>query len=280
MPLQYQVELTVGADGTPHRVGLPGAYLNAERVGLAPTRFEYATTGGSHYLALHDIIMRDGELRLDRAPPIRQTDLRRKLTFLPAGVPVAGWTDPLPRRNSFVAIHFDAAAIPEPLRGSTNFADPAVYFRDRALCDTLTKLDRAMSRDAPMLGLLAESLCDVAILEFAVWRGRPLPAPRRTATLPAREIARVREYIVANLTTPMTLSDLSRVAGLSKFHFARAFKATVGCSPYQDVLRHRLAAARRLLAAGAAPVDVAAQTGFTSAAQLKRSLRVHPAPAD
>lgn len=101
-----------------------------------------------------------------------------------------------------------------------------------------------MSRDAPMLGLLAESLCDVAILEFAVWRGRPLPAPRRTATLPAREIARVREYIVANLTTPMTLSDLSRVAGLSKFHFARAFKATVGCSPYQDVLRHGAATAR------------------------------------
>lgn len=276
MPFQSQVELTFGADGSPERVSLPGASLNAERVGLAPARFEYATTGVAHYLALHDIVMRDGELRVDRDAPIRQTDLRRKLTFLPAGVPVAGWTDPLPRRNSFVAIHFEEAAIPPPLRGSGSFHDPAVYFRDRGLCDTLTKLDRAMSRDEPMLGLLAESLCDVAIVEFALWRARPHPPARRTPMLPAGKIAQVQEFIAANLNASLSLSDLSRVSGLSKFHFARAFKAAVGCSPYQEVLRVRLAVARQRLADGADMAEVAAQTGFTTAAQLRRSLRQHP----
>ena len=274
--MRSQVELTFGADGAPQRVSLPGAWLNAERVGLAPSRFEYATTGVTHYLALHDIVMRDGELRVDREEPIRQTDLRRKITFLPAGVPVAGWTDPLPRRNSFVAIHFDAAAIPAPLQGSANFDDPAVYFHDRGLCETLTKLDRAMSRDEPILGLLAESLCDVAIVEFALWRAKTQRSPRRAAALAPGQVARVREFIAANLNAPLTLSDLSGVAGLSKFHFARAFKAAVGRSPYQDVLHLRLAVARRQLGAGARLAEVAAETGFTSAAQLRRSLRQHP----
>ena len=274
--MRSQVELTFGADGAPQRVSLPGAALDAERVDLAPSRFEYATTGATHYLALHDIVMRDGEIRVNRDAPIRQTDLRRKITFLPAGVPVAGWTDPLPRPNSFVAIHFDPAAIPAPLQGSARFDDPAVYFQDRALCETLAKLDRAMSRDEPLLGLLAESLCDVAIVEFALWRGKPRPSPRRAPTLAPGHVARVREFIAANLTAPLTLSDLSGVAGLSKFHFVRAYKAAVGRSPYQDVLHLRLTVARRRLAEGAELADVAAQTGFTSAAQLRRSLRQHP----
>lgn len=250
--------------------------MSAERVRLAPARFEYATTGQSHYLALHDIVMRDGELRIDRSDPIRQTDLRRKITFLPAGVPVAGWTDPIHRPNSFVAIHFDQAAIPEPLRGAASFQDPAIYFQDRGLRETLAKLDIAMSSDEPMLGLLAESLCDVAIVEFGLWRA-PAPSTARQAPgLGADQVADVREFIAANIQASLSLSDLSRVVGLSKFHFARAFKAAAGRSPYQEVLRVRLSAARQRLADGCDMAEAAAQTGFNGAAQLRRSLRQHP----
>lgn len=276
MPLRDQVDLKFSADSAARRVSLPSQSLNAERVGLAPARFEYATTGQVHYVALHDIVMRDGELRVDRGEPIRRTDLRRKITFLPAGVPVTGWTDPVQRPNSFVAIHFDVAAIPEPLRGSANFQQPDVYFQDRGLCETLSKLDRALRRDAPMLQLLAESLCDVAIIELGLRRTRREPADRKTATLAQDQVGAVRAFIAANMSAALSLSDLSAVVGLSKFHFARAYKAAAGRSPYQEVLNMRIALARRRLAEGVDMADVAAETGFTSPAQLKRSLRQHP----
>tara|TARA_R110002167_G_scaffold88902_3_gene239632 strand:- start:3612 stop:4490 length:879 start_codon:yes stop_codon:yes gene_type:complete len=273
--LRDQVELKFGADLTPLRVSLPSAALNAESVTLAGSRFDYATTGKTHYLALHDIMMRDGELRVDRRDPVRQTDIRRRITFIPAGVPVSGWTDPLERRNSFVAIHFDLAAIPELLGRSAAFEDPAVYFQDRSLCQTLTKLDTAMSSDQPLIELLAESLCDTAIIEFGIWHARGARLPRRSPALAAAQIARVREYIAANLAAPVTLTDLSAITGLSKFHFCRAFKAATGISPYQEVLKTRLAIARRMIDEGRDLADAAGQTGFTGTAQLSRSLRQH-----
>lgn len=276
MALREQVELRFNDDAAPQRVGLPNASLSAERVGLASTRFEYATTGTVNYLALHDIVMRDGELRVDGREPIRETDIRRKITYLPAGVPVAGWTDPLARPNSFVAIHFAVAAIPEPLRGMASFDEPLVYFQDRGLCDTLSKLDRAMTRDEPLLGLLAESLCDLAIVEFALARTCQASSGRPTPTLTVQQLSDVYDFIAANLAASVSLADLSGVARLSKFHFSRAFKAATGRSPYQEVLHRRLAVARNLLGEGRSMGEAAAQTGFTSAAQLARSLRQHP----
>ncbi len=276
MPLRNQVELTFAEDISPPRAVLPAASFSAERVPLAPARFEYATTGNTHYLALHDIVMRDGEIRVDGAASIRQADLRRKITFLPAGVAVAGWTDPIERPNSFLAIHFDVAAIPEPLRDSANFQAPAVYFEDARLCATLAKLDRAMTRDEPYLGLLSETLCDLAIIEFGLRQTKSFGIARRAPALPASRIALVREFIAANLTSSVSLSDLSNITGLSKFHFSRAFKAATGRSPYREVLMTRLAVARRLLSEGSSLGEAAALTGFTRAAQLARSLRQHP----
>lgn len=258
-------------------MSVPSAALHAEWVELAPTRFEFAVTGSTHYIALHDIMMRDGALRVARHEPIQQTDLRGKITFVPAGTPVDGWTDPLARRNSFVAIHFDETAIPEPLRDAANYRAPAVYFEDRGLGETLTKLSRALKRDEPLLELLAESLCDVAIVEFGLLRvAAPAGMPRSGAMLSAHKIRTVRDFIAANLAAPVTLAELSAIAGLSKFHFSRAFKAATGRSPYREVLNARLVLARRLLGEGMPPGEASVKTGFTNAAQLRRSLRQHP----
>lgn len=279
MPLREQVELTFPETASPPRVSLPTAALNVERVSLAPTRFEYAKTGNSHYLALHDIVMRDGEIRVDGIAPIRETDIRRKLTYLPAGFPVSGWTDPLARPNSFVAIHFDVDAIPESMRAAASFRGPSIYFQDRGLADTLGRLDRAMTRNDPFIELLVESLCDLAIVEFGLWRSKSPVEGRRTPALAPAQVARVRAYMRENLAASVSLTDLSGVAGLSKFHFARAFKAATGRSPYREVLDLRLAEARRRLAAGEGQAAVAALTGFTTTAQLARSLRQHPVEA-
>jgi AraC family transcriptional regulator len=61
---------------------------------------------------------------------------------------------------------------------------------------------------------------------------------------------------------------------LSRFHFARAFKAAVGQSPHQYVSTHRLERAKELLTRGEQPVlDIAIAVNFSSQANFTRAFR-------
>ena len=71
-----------------------------------------------------------------------------------------------------------------------------------------------------------------------------------------------------------SLEQLADIAELSPFHFARAFRETVGLSPYAYVLRKRLERARALLAKSSFSVaDVGRQVGFRSHAHFSSQFR-------
>jgi AraC family transcriptional regulator len=68
--------------------------------------------------------------------------------------------------------------------------------------------------------------------------------------------------------------DLAKVASLSQFHFARAFKAAVGKSPHQYVSGHRLEHAKVLLRRGdQSLLDIAVALNFSSQANFTRAFR-------
>jgi AraC-like DNA-binding protein len=46
--------------------------------------------------------------------------------------------------------------------------------------------------------------------------------------------SQVREFIDENLDHDLGLAELSAVAGLSQFHFARAFRKSTGLTPQQS----------------------------------------------
>ena len=71
----------------------------------------------------------------------------------------------------------------------------------------------------------------------------------------------------------LTADDLAAAAGCSRYAAYRAFRQAYGLSPsdYQRQLRVRTA--RRLLSAGAAPAEVAADAGFADQAHLTRWFR-------
>jgi transcriptional regulator GlxA family with amidase domain len=79
-------------------------------------------------------------------------------------------------------------------------------------------------------------------------------------------VARVDSFLRDNLGEPVTMSHLSRVAGVSERTLRAAFHHIVGISPKQHIIRQRLQAARdALLAAvpGSATVtDIAMSYGF------------------
>jgi AraC family transcriptional regulator len=90
--------------------------------------------------------------------------------------------------------------------------------------------------------------------------------------LPGATLRRVVGHIEANAHRGLRLSELSGVARMSVFHFARRFKVSTGLSPHRFVVRERIERAKHLLAAGGVPVaaigrDVGFRTPshFTSA---------------
>ena len=77
---------------------------------------------------------------------------------------------------------------------------------------------------------------------------------------------RLLDYIGANLRSEIRLEELAAVADLSVFHFARAFRESVGTTPHQYVLERRIDMAKTLLRSSDWNLEaIASTTGFADA---------------
>ena len=81
-------------------------------------------------------------------------------------------------------------------------------------------------------------------------------------------IRRVCEYIERNIDGKLTLSILSKEAGLSKFHFQKTFKRIIGISPRQYVEARRLEKVKDLLRRGDTVTNAIYNAGFSSKGRL------------
>jgi AraC family transcriptional regulator len=98
-------------------------------------------------------------------------------------------------------------------------------------------------------------------------------AHRRGGLSPAAA-QRVQVFIEANLDRPIRLRDLARRAGLSVFHFARAFRISTGMTPRAFVEQRRIERARRLIAQSTEPLAaIAVTSGFRSQSQLTHTFK-------
>lgn len=82
---------------------------------------------------------------------------------------------------------------------------------------------------------------------------------------PSDPVTAAIAYINENYRQPITLESVCRENHVSKYHFCRKFKASVGITVMQYVLKTRLAAAENMLAAGEGAVsEVSESCGFSS----------------
>ncbi len=78
-------------------------------------------------------------------------------------------------------------------------------------------------------------------------------------------LRRARDHIDRHYQEPLDLDELARVAGVSKFHFARSFEATYGETPIRYLTRRRIERAQDLLrAANLTVTEVCMLVGFAS----------------
>lgn len=86
------------------------------------------------------------------------------------------------------------------------------------------------------------------------------------AAIPTKKAKRslliAKEYINAYADQEISLEDLSRIVGMSKYHLIRQFQASFGLTPHQYQIQSRLQKAKTLLKNGEQPSIVASACGF------------------
>jgi AraC family transcriptional regulator len=249
-------------------------WFSAELVRVWPTDLEFRVKGDAAYLALHDSVRSDGETTIVGGSRSTLTDLRDKLTFVPIGSSAEGWNRFEGRTSCVFAVHLASTALDHDANDISK-VPPALYFENDNLKATLQKLQGVLDGSGINDHAYAETLGLLLL-----WELRHAADPKHSGLNPvrggltARQLRRVREYVDVQILNEITISDLAALAGLSRYHFIRAFKDTVGFTPYQYVLSERFLRARALLSKPDLSLgEVALAVGFSDASQLNRVFR-------
>ncbi len=111
----------------------------------------------------------------------------------------------------------------------------------------------------------------LALSQHAGATAMPAKAGSRLAP---RQIRAVQSYIEEHFEHSISLAQLAAAAGLSSFHFLRAFKQTLGVTPCQYVLDRRMERAKSLLKSSDMSVgEIGLCVGFEHASHFTRAFR-------
>jgi AraC-like DNA-binding protein len=243
------------------------ASLKVELYRLPPTTTE-ASTGCAHGLIVNlgaPVGVRWGHNKPDRL-----------ITFPTGGmclgsrgepIPAFGWSDSI--TNAVLHLSLDLFPVERAsfrLHAEMGCTDPRILALVRLMVAEL-------HAGAPHGALYGESLGhDLAV---HLHRHYAIPARERAkGGLGPQRRRLICEFLHDRCASPLTLSDLAGQAGLSVFHFSRAFKEEFGVTPYQFVLKLRIERAKHLLGHSSCDIaELSRRLGFSSASHFGRIFR-------
>lgn len=97
--------------------------------------------------------------------------------------------------------------------------------------------------------------------------------PARWDDRPPQHLQRAAELMQDDSASPLSLAELSAVAGLTPSHFVRAFSQHYGMTPHAYLLDKRIRHARTLLRQGQPLAEVALASGFADQAHFQRQFK-------
>jgi AraC family transcriptional regulator len=158
----------------------------------------------------------------------------------------------------------------QSLRYIGGFSDPLLEQMGRAI---LAETQAETAAGSLLVESLSSSLAARLLYRYS---NSPLDVaarPSRVGKLGPRRLNRVLEYIHAHLADTLDLRGMATAAHLSRFHFARAFKASTGQTPYQYVNAKRMERAKALLVQDRPLGEIALTLNFSSQANFTRAFR-------
>jgi len=150
---------------------------------------------------------------------------------------------------------------------------------------SLSQFGRPLVRDLPVACREEELVTAVRTLRRGHLFLSGAVSPRRSAMAPTSRkpgsvvrgglapgvLRRVRELIELELENNIALSSIAMTAGLSVYHFARAFKQSMGVSPHRYLLQRRIEKAVALLKETELPLsEIAVTVGFADQSHFSR----------
>jgi AraC family transcriptional regulator len=180
---------------------------------------------------------------------------------------LAGYAQPQPGAPSRIELTAHARAWIEriwaPLR------EDAARLLDAFTTAQLAMVDRFVEQ--------ATAMQDARTTRMRAWLALPASPARRShrrGGLSPAALQRVTVFIDANLGAAIRLRDLAARAGLSPYHFARAFKTSAGVTPRTFVEGRRIERATQMLADTDRPIAaIAVETGFGTQSRLTSTFR-------
>ncbi len=238
-----------------------------------PSEFDFHLLPAGSFVTLLNIYRADGETVVPGLPRSHKKDLRNKVTFIPAGIDVRGWAR-IEKPSSALTVYFENDSPNPDVAGNLMELPPVLEFEDHMLRSVMMQIHAILhdpSLDTPGY---AETLGTLLTYELGRFKSQSRDVKAPQGGLTTRQVRMVIEYLENRLTDKTTIAELSALVDLSRFHFIRAFKKTVGMPPHQFVVHRRVERARELLHDPRMTVgEVATRTGFNSTTHFTKSFR-------
>jgi AraC-like DNA-binding protein len=114
---------------------------------------------------------------------------------------------------------------------------------------------------------------EAALLQFVGDLFGSQRAKRLTLKPDAARLRGVQAMIQARCTEAITLDEMAAQAGLSRYHFVRAFKRAIGMTPHAWQVDQRIQRARGLLDQGMGLAEAALHLGFADQSHFQRAFK-------
>lgn len=146
--------------------------------------------------------------------------------------------------------------------------------QDPLIATAIDSLEQEIRQPAQCGSLYADSVSDTLALHLLRQARSPGLPPAAKGGLPRAVLDRCLELLEASIEHGVSLQTLADAAGLSRAHFASAFRRSTGLSPHRHLTARRLARARELLHQAGLPLsEIALRCGFSSQAHFCDAFR-------
>lgn len=124
----------------------------------------------------------------------------------------------------------------------------AFVFNDAVVTHVVLSLVKSIQMGAPNLYVesAAQFLAKHLLSMQSTWPERDIER-RRPEVLTDRRLTRVLEYMSENISNPISLNQLAREACISRFHFVKCFRESLGITPHRYLVRLRMLQGATLL---------------------------------
>ncbi|KAA2236573.1 helix-turn-helix domain-containing protein [Salinarimonas soli] len=228
-------------------------------------------------LALTEVLTRsDGETCIGDAHSSALKRVVDRISVIPPGHRFTASAVPTgPTCSTYVHIDGDRPGWAEAFGDARERLQPILYGEHDGLLATALRLKHLVEGEEAGGALYAEALATVLLMDLLQPTQEP-QAPSRPARggLSRWQHRRVCAHIDEHLAQEIRLAELAGLAGLSLFHFCRAFRTTAGVSPYRYIMIRRIERAKELLLDPALSVtEVGERVGYPDSSHFSTAFR-------